>query len=195
MKVVLTRHGATASNAEKRYCGAGSDEALSAEGANALLRMQASPFRGPVYTSGMLRTEQTAKILYPLAHILRVPDLREMEFGLFEGKNYLDLTDNEDYRSWVEGGCRGLCPGGEDRASFVERCCRAFLQVIDSEARKGSDEARFVVHGGTIMSIVSEFSLPQLEYFSVMTVPGGTWTAHWDGASLLHPRSSGEGTL
>ena len=27
------------------------------------------------------------------------------------------------YRAWVDGGCAGRCPGGEDRAEYTARVC------------------------------------------------------------------------
>ncbi|MFR7736011.1 MAG: histidine phosphatase family protein [Eggerthella lenta] len=39
-----------------------------------------------VITSGMARTDQTARILFPNAELMACPGLREMDFGDFEAK-------------------------------------------------------------------------------------------------------------
>ena len=68
LEVVFVRHGATAGTEDHRYSGAGTDEPLlSSAGERALrdLACYRDVFR--VITSGMARTDQTARILFPNA--------------------------------------------------------------------------------------------------------------------------------
>ena len=39
----------------------------------------------------MTRARQTARILFPEAEQIVVPGLREMDFGTFEGRNYVEM--------------------------------------------------------------------------------------------------------
>lgn len=175
MRIILTRHGATEGTEVKRYSGGGSDEPLSEAGVAALRALPPRRYTKTVYTSGMVRTDQTARILYPQASIERVAELREMDFGLFEGKTFQELEGNEAYRVWVEGMCEGRCPEGEDRASFIRRSCQAFLSIVERASMQNENELHFVVHGGNIMALISEFSNPPRDYFSIRTAPGASW--------------------
>ena len=115
MKLYLLRHGETAYNAEKRYQGI-SDIPLSEEGKKELI--PADFFPDVVYVSPLSRTKDTAKALFPLAKQVVVPDFREMDFGVFEGRNYIEMEHDAAYRAWVDGNCEGTCPGGECKADF-----------------------------------------------------------------------------
>ena len=109
MKVWLIRHGMTRLGEEKRYQGA-LDEGLSAQGRAALKRAAFTPSR--VYVSPLLRARETAGLLFPASEQIVVPDLREMDFGVFEGRGWWEMEQDEDYCAWVDGGCTGRCPGG-----------------------------------------------------------------------------------
>lgn len=188
MRVDLIRHGATAGNALRRYVGGATDEPLSPEGAEALRRLPDDGEVARVYASPLRRAVQTARILFPEARIVPVRDLREMEFGAFEGKNADELSDDAAYRVWVEGGCEGRCPGGEPRSEFAGRCVRAFMGCLAKEARFGAERAVFAVHGGTIMALLSELADPPIAYFDASVAPGGRWTCEWDGGRLVDAR-------
>ena len=102
LEVVFVRHGATAGTEDHRYSGAGTDEPLSSAGERALrdLACDRDVFR--VITSGMARTDQTARILFPNAELMACPGLREMDFGDFEGRNAAELKEDARYRAWVD---------------------------------------------------------------------------------------------
>ena len=77
VEVIFVRHGSTAGTEDHRYSGAGTDEPLSSAGERALrdLACDRDVFR--VITSGMARTDQTARILFPNAELMACPGLRE----------------------------------------------------------------------------------------------------------------------
>ena len=79
----------------------------------------------------------------PLAGVrqIPVPDLREMDFGIFEGLNYMDLADSAAYREWVEGNCLGPVPQGESKELFCQRVCAAFASLVDRSLRGGERPA------------------------------------------------------
>ena len=168
MQVILIRHSKTPGNAEYRYNGR-TDEPLSAEGIALAQQAGADPEVQTVYVTPLQRTRQTAAILFPKAEQIIVDDLREMDFGDFEGFNYSELEHNEAYRIWVEGGCIAPCPNGEGRAEFSERICAAFEAIVRDGVRRGEEKLTFVVHGGTIMSVMEHFAKPAGEYYSYRT--------------------------
>lgn len=165
MQVILIRHGKTRDNAELRYSGR-TDEPLSAEGIELTRRAGSDPTVGTVYVTALQRTAQTAAMLFPQAGQVVVDDLREMDFGDFEGRCYAEMEQDQAYRAWVEGGCLSPCPNGEGRAEFCRRVCAAFEAVIRDAALRGEQTLYFVVHGGTIMAIMERFARPQKDYYS-----------------------------
>ncbi|MCR5295276.1 MAG: histidine phosphatase family protein [Lachnospiraceae bacterium] len=170
MRLIFIRHGETAWSPEGRYQGI-SDTALSPAGieklrpAGPLLRARLPGLAEPefVCVSGLLRTRQTADILFPGVPQIVLPGLREMDFGVFEGKNYRELEENPSYRAWVEGGCLGTCPGGESKAGFCVRVLRTFEELMECFA--GEKTLILVVHGGTIMALLERFGQPERPYF------------------------------
>ena len=160
MKIYLLRHGETAYNAQGRYLGR-TDPPLSERGRRKLGRAEFAP--ETVYISPLRRTAETADILFPHARQIVVPDFREMDFGVFEGKSYLDMEHFQPYRDWVDGGCQGQIPEGESMAAFSERTCAAFEALMNQAA-------------------LERFALPRRDYFSWCGPLGGGFVldgAHW----------------
>ncbi len=165
MQVILIRHSKTPGNAEYRYNGR-TDEPLSDEGIALAKQAGVDSHVRTVYVTPLQRTRQTASILFPKAEQIVVNDLREMDFGDFEGFNFSDLEHNEAYRIWVEGECIATCPNGEGRAEFSDRVCTAFETIVRDALKRGEDSLTFVVHGGTIMSVMERFSESAGAYYS-----------------------------
>ncbi len=163
MRVYLLRPGATAYNEERRYLGR-SDLPLSPGGRAALTRADFSP--RTVYVSPLRRAAETAELLFPEAGLHPISDLREMDFGLFEGKTYREMADWPAYRAWVEGGCLDAVPGGESKADFCHRTCAAFALLVDRALEAEEDYLVVVAHGGTQMAALERFVLPRGDYFS-----------------------------
>lgn len=113
--------------------------------------------------SPMNRCVETASVLFPGVPQIPVADLREMDFGIFEGKSADELKNSRTYTDWVMRGCTGDIPGGENVESFKRRCCQAFF---DLEERIPDDStACYVIHGGAIMAIMERFGRPKKEFY------------------------------
>lgn len=160
MTVYLIRHGKTEGNALHRYIGR-TDEPLCPQGVAEAERTGGNSAVNKVYVTPLLRTRQTAEILFPNARQKIIPALREMDFGIFENRSADDMESDSAYRAWVETGCLGKCPGGESMAEFSRRVCTGFAEVL---AHREAIEV-FVVHGGTIMSVLEQFGRPQRSSF------------------------------
>lgn len=119
-----------------------------------------------VYVTPLRRTQQTAAILFPNAKQIVADDLREMDFGDFEGRSFSDMEQDAAYRAWVDGGCLEPCPNGEGREAFSKRVCTAFQKIVADGLRLGDEQLFFVVHGGTIMTIMDCFAQPKQDYYS-----------------------------
>jgi alpha-ribazole phosphatase len=160
--IYLLRHGLTIYNKEKRYQGI-TDIPLSSEGIQQLCQADFSP--DVVYISPLCRTRQTAEILFPRAKLLPINDFCEMDFGIFEGKNYREMEHDLEYRAWIDGKCESPCPGGESKQEFCERTCQAFESALEQAFQKGSDTVVLLAHGGTQMAIMERYGMPKREYY------------------------------
>lgn len=132
MKIVLIRHGATKGNLEKRYIGR-TDEDLCGEGIKKLKEDTCAGIYPPaqaVFSSPMKRCLSTAECIYPVQTPQIVWDFRECDFGLFEGKNYKELTGNPQYQQWIDSNGTLPFPGGEALTDFKKRSVRAFLETV-----------------------------------------------------------------
>ncbi len=161
--IVLIRHGETKSNKEHRYLGR-TDEELSNEGIiklKELKNMNYYPEIDLLYSSPMKRCVQTASILYPYMQPIIVSDFKEIDFGIFEGKNHIELQKDERYQAWIDSNGTLPFPEGESKESFIQRCNKGFLKILEDinafDNDKMPETVGMIVHGGTIMSILSSF--------------------------------------
>ena len=181
MRIYLIRHGLTAGNLEKRYIGR-TDEPICGEG-RAQLAEGAFPACELLICSPMLRCLQTAELLFPRQKPIICDGLRECDFGDFEGKNYRELSDDPRYQAWIDSGGTMRFPGGESPDEFRERCCRGFAEMIREHG--GAESAAFVVHGGTIMSVLDRYARPHRDYFDWQCGNGGGYCCVLDGEKLV----------
>lgn len=165
MKIYLIRHSITEGNLKRRYIGK-TNESLCAEGER-LLRERAKkgvyPKADKIFTSPMKRCIQTAQILYPKQTPVVVDELSECDFGRFENKSYEELKALPEYQMWLDGGGMAGFPDGESRIAFSERCLEGFIKALKMCGR--SETAAFIIHGGTIMSIMERYAFPKGEYY------------------------------
>ena len=179
MLIYLIRHGETVYNAEKRYQGS-RDVPLSEAGKKQLCRADFSP--EVVYVTKRRRTWETAEILFPEARLVVVEGLEEMCFGAFEGRNYVEMEHDADYRAWVDGNCEGKCPGGESKAVFSERACGALTALVNTALEAGEEQLVIVAHGGTQMAVLEQLGNPHRPYYDWYVGNGKGYvldTEHW----------------
>ena len=158
MQLILMRHGATRSNEEHRYAGARTNDVLTDAGRAQCLAAGVFPTIKRVYTSPLLRAQQTAQICFPRAEIVTTPGLEEYDFGAFEGRTADEMTHDADYRAWLESSCTTQCPNGDSRASYMERSNSALVQLLYEAARRGEEQVIVVGHSGTIMAAFHAFA-------------------------------------
>ncbi|MCI8512831.1 MAG: histidine phosphatase family protein [Lachnospiraceae bacterium] len=207
MRILLLRHGETAGNLEQRYVGRRTDEPLTNEARRALLaaakewqsaftRLAGNGFK--VYISPMARCRETAEILFPDCCLTAVNGLAECDFGRFEYKNYQELSGDAEYQRFLDSGGVAGFPGGETVAAFKKRCADTFFSILREETVKKQTRPdavlAFVIHGGTIMTVMERFAVPRRDYFCWQVENGGGYTAEaasfgpgGRGAALLRP--------
>lgn len=184
VEIVLIRHGKTEGNKEKRYIGR-TDQPLSEEGiAGIKENLGRYPSVEKVYVSPMKRTRQTAELIYPGQASELVDGLREMDMGVFEGKNHAELKNRPSYILWVATRGKISIPGGESMKDFGKRTMDAFTQVLGDMQAEGIKRSAVVAHGGTIMSIVSQLADDDYYEYMVNNGAGFRLTLDDDGKLL-----------
>ncbi len=185
-EITLIRHGKTAGNSEKRYIGL-TDEHMTFDGKQEI-RMRHYPEADIVFSSPMHRCIRTAEIIYPSADIIVIDELKETDFGRFEGKNYTELADDPEYISWIESGGEDPFPGGESRMQAEQRVMIGFNRLL--ELSGDSKKISAIVHGGTIMAILSRIFKGEYYSYHVENGEGYTFDLSCDGIySGLYTRS------
>lgn len=164
LKIIFIRHGKTYGNTLGRYIGGRTDEFLCEEGIR-LLKKNTYPKAEAVYISPMKRCVETASCIYPQEEPIENALLKECDFGIFENKNYKELAQNPEYQAWIDSNGTLPFPEGESHDEFQKRCCRGFQQCVENAFTKGLKQAAIIAHGGTIMSVLSQFASPKGEYF------------------------------
>ncbi|MBR5916208.1 MAG: histidine phosphatase family protein [Spirochaetia bacterium] len=189
MKVYFIRHGKTPGNLLRRYIGGRTDQSLCEAGKAELTDLKDAhlyPAAKRVYVSPMRRCRETAAILFPLAQQIVVEAMREMDFGRFENRSHDDMKHDSDYNAWISTMCEGPIPQGENKESFTTRCAKAFIDITKSwKPEVETEPAVFVVHGGTIMAILSTLVKSDRSYYNWYTPNGHGYLCDWDGEKLI----------
>lgn len=147
-ELILVRHGETVHNVARITQG-WSDSELSERGREQVLRLaerlkEMKPTA--LYSSPLGRAMSTARAIADATGLEIVPldDLREMHYGRWEGRAFLDIRkeDEELYKRWVvDADC--ACPEGESHHDVRRRLERAFASV-------NSERPVLVAHGTAI---------------------------------------------
>ena len=187
MKIYFIRHGKTPGNLLRRFIGGRTDQSLCEAGKAELTDLKDAklyPAAKRVYVSPMRRCRETAAILFPLAEQVVIEEMREMDFGLFENKSHDDMKHDSEYKTWLSTMCEGPVPKGENKESFTSRCTMAFLDIAKTWQPDEAEPAVFVVHGGTIMAILSQLIHSDRQYYKWYTENGHGYQCEWDGREL-----------
>ncbi len=170
MRIYLIRHAMTPGNLKRRFIGR-TDEPLSEEGKE-LLKSRTYPQADIVFASPMQRCIQSAQIIYPEAEIHTVSDLKECDFGLFENHSDEELSGMPAYEAWISTGRMDAFPEGESVTGFKARSVSAFEDCLFDCLKHRIDSAAFVVHGGSIMSIMEAYGDPTRTYYEYQVKNG-----------------------
>ena len=183
-KLHLIRHGLTRGNLEGLYVGGGTDLPLCDEGRQDLEVFKSRfvyPAPDTVFTSPLARAVETADILFPAAtHRLVVPQLREANFGVFEGRRMEDLVKDPEFARWMDPTSGFVPEGAEPTMEFHARCADTLHKLLEYMIRSEVTEAACVTHGGVIMSMLAQSALPRRPAEQWMADPGCGYTVQTD---------------
>ena len=147
-ELILVRHGETLHNVERITQG-WSDSELSETGQQQVQRLAAKLKEmrpTALYSSPLGRAMSTARAIADATglEIVQLDELREMNYGSWEGRKFLDIRreDEEIYKRWItDEHC--ACPEGESHHDVRQRLERAFASV-------SAERAVLVAHGTAI---------------------------------------------
>jgi alpha-ribazole phosphatase len=178
-RIWLVRHGLTAWNAQKRYCGH-SDIPLAPAG-RGQARWLASQLRGvplrAIYSSDLARARATAEFIArgrPAPVEVAVSGAwREIAFGAWEGLTYAEIagafaqrldffTDPEHFAP----------PGGESLSDLLRRVQPALTGILQ-DSFSGAGDIAIVSHGGTLRGLLCVLlGLPLRQQWQLRLDPG-----------------------
>lgn len=133
----LVRHGQSHSNVEHRHCGRPPGPALTARGrleaeAAAALLLASAPAPTVIVSSPLLRALQTAQALAARSGgaVRVVSDLREVDFGDWEGMDNAALADVPDYAVYHRDPEGHPPPGGERLSEIRARVVKCLERAV-----------------------------------------------------------------
>jgi len=150
-KLVFIRHGITAWNKQKRYCGR-VDVGLSREGRQQAKKL-ALALKGAcfdkIYSSDKKRALETCRIIFGKGKFTKAKGLREINFGVLEGLRHEAIMKKygKVYTDWIKDPHKHHIPGAEKLCDFKKRICGQVNRIC--RANPGKTVA-VVCHGGVI---------------------------------------------
>ena len=153
MRLLLLRHGAA--EGQHHYLGV-TDAPLSPEGCTqALCRRAILPPVEALWSSPLTRCRETAALLWPDVPPTVLEDLRELDFGAWEGRTWAEVGDEAVYDRWLAEDPRACFPGGETLGDFCVRVNRAFSAICTRCAQEAISTAAVVTHSGVLCALLS----------------------------------------
>lgn len=156
-RLIFVRHGQTIWNDLGKYQGH-TDIPLNTVGisqAQKTAQRLAREDIHAIYSSDLMRAQQTAEII-GARHNLAInyfPDLREINFGQWEGKIYQEIVKEypQLLKQWIEDPEKLKIPEGETFGELRERAFKAINSILENHDQ---ETVLIVTHGGTIVTIL-----------------------------------------
>lgn len=158
-RLILIRHGETDYSLDRRYCGF-TDVCLNKRGikqAEELCQRLSREKIDKVYSSDLKRTREFASIIFKDREIEIIPELREMDFGIFEGLRHEEImkTHADVYKKWLRDPLNTLIPKGDSLVDFKER----IEEVVERIVSLNKDKILAIVtHAGPIKVIMNNIT-------------------------------------
>lgn len=181
LEIALIRHGQLQSGA-KRLIGM-TDEPLGAAGERLIrAKLEAGdyPESELVYSSGLLRCRETARIIYPDVPNVLLQELRAPNYGDFEGESVDKLAQDKSFTRWMNAKGVPACPNGEEPYAIQARSIAAFRQIIEEMALKGLERSSIISHKMVIQEILQRYYVPRSNYKEWEIPYGGGFILRYD---------------
>lgn len=181
--IYFIRHGQTKYNVEGRFVGS-TDLPLTENGRKNIYDLWHERSKHidkeVIYSSPMKRCIETAHIIFPDEHIEIIKNMREMNFGVFEGKTHDELMDMQAYRNFRATSGKEKIPHGESGIEFGMRVLKGFFEMIGHMNKNSYETAALICHGGVIMAIFSMLCEESDDIYYYHRDNGQGLKAHYD---------------
>lgn len=161
-KIHFVRHGETEGNLQGQYIGV-TDLPITDDSRTQISELREEgiyPSVGMLFTSPLVRCTQSCDAMYPDKEFIVIDELKEYNFGDFEGKTATELEQSEDFIKWTSN--QIPCPpNGEDSKEFAQRICLGLNKMVRMMMQNDVYEATAVTHGGIIMTLFACAGLPR----------------------------------
>lgn len=176
--IALFRHGITEENKRKAYLGWNDSPLCSKTKANRFSKRYQR-----YYSSDLKRCVHTSERLFPHARPRLVKELREMNFGKWEGKTYENLKENRLYRNWLTDPLAHCPPEGESFQEFAQRIDSGWAKIAEEILTSNLENVAVITHGGVIRYLLSRFASNPKDFWA--------WQVNHDqGYELIFERES-----
>ncbi|SHK53383.1 alpha-ribazole phosphatase [Clostridium cavendishii DSM 21758] len=178
MKLILIRHGETKGNEDGIYQGR-IDLSLSERGKDQCIEVKEKLKNikvDKVYVSPLKRAKESAEIIFDKENREYIEELREIDFGLWEGLNYKKISESysEEYSKFLNSYKDFIFPKGEGFNSFYLRVSKVIKIIY--EKSKSEETVAIVAHGGTIRAIICELLKMDIDGFYNINVYHGCYS-------------------
>lgn len=161
MIIYLIRHGQTVANAEKKFAGVW-DVDLDETGikqVESVAEKMKSIKLDAIYASPLIRALKTAQAISKHHNLSPqvMEALKEMNFGVWEGKSFEEIKDSDPHRvnQWFQDFERFQVPEGESLLEMYARTSRAFNEIVKDYDVDSDSKIAIVAHGGVIQALLS----------------------------------------
>lgn len=173
MNIYVVRHGETDYNRRKVYFG-WSDICLNEAGRKQCIKLKEELIKvefTEVWASSSQRTIESARIIANESIIKTDTRFRELNFGQWEGLDYLTIEKEYplQWKAWGADWQQYSLPGGESFMDFYKRVEYAWMD-LKNKMLMGKKEKNIllVVHGGTVKVIqLIEKKLPLQDFWQI----------------------------
>ena len=172
--MILVRHGQTDENVSGRISGQG-DAPLNARGREqaALAATTLQPLGVThIFSSPVVRARQTADILaqHLQVDVAEVADLREVEYGEWEGKFFHDIRQHPIAQQVFNDPIQAVFPQGESLVAMQQRGVRV---IEDVRRQQPQNVVALVSHGDVIRTVLAHYlGMPFNDYRRLNIDPG-----------------------
>ncbi|MDR7001821.1 histidine phosphatase family protein [Neobacillus niacini] len=176
--IALFRHGLTEANKRKAYLGWKDSPLCLEEMKTPVHRI----FEG-YFSSDLHRCLETAKIFFPGSSPKLLKELREINFGEWDGKTYDDLKEDQFYLQWLSDPFLFCPPKGESFQQFQARIQAGWRKMRDEIFLKNLQSCAVVTHGGVIRHLLTKYAPEEKEFWE--------WQSpHHQGFELIFNREA-----
>jgi alpha-ribazole phosphatase len=172
-ELILIRHGQTDYNRDDRFLGH-TDIGINGTGREQVERLKgilSGEEVDEVYCSDLKRCRETAEIINFGKDIEFSKNLREMNFGEWEGKKWKEVlaSGKDEFTRWKDDWINRSVPGGE---SFRDMSRNVISEI--ERIKNGSGKKAVVTHGGCIRTVIGHYLMDSIEKSWHFQIDNGT---------------------